>query len=84
MEKNEKNKLPGSSTSQIETPNGESMKDSMTESPANNDNAAIPTAEEITDENGKLNAEKFKKSYQGKENSEAADEDGSSDNPDRK
>jgi hypothetical protein len=42
---------------------GESMKDSMSESPQNNDNKLIPTAEDLTDEQGKLDPEAFKQSY---------------------
>ncbi|WP_411274577.1 hypothetical protein [Daejeonella sp.] len=40
------------------------MKDSMTESTKNNDNELISNAEDFTDENGELDAEEFKKSYQ--------------------
>jgi hypothetical protein len=43
---------------------GESMKDSMTESTKNNDNELLPNAEDFTNENGELDAEAFKKSYQ--------------------
>lgn len=43
---------------------GEAMKDSMTESPKNNDNKSLPAAEDFTNENGELDAEAFKKSYQ--------------------
>ena len=43
---------------------GESMKDSMMESTVNNDNEELPAAEDFTNENGELDAEAFKKSYQ--------------------
>lgn len=58
-----KNKLPNHEKT---APNekGEAMKDSMTESTINNDNEKLPAAEEFTDENGELDAEAFKKSYQ--------------------
>jgi len=40
------------------------MKDSMTESTKNNDNESLPSAEDFTNENGELDAEAFKKSFQ--------------------
>ncbi len=43
---------------------GETMKDSMTETVQNNDNKKLPAAEDFTNENGELDAEAFKKSYQ--------------------
>lgn len=61
--KSMKNKLPNQrKPSQDEK--GEAMKDSMTESSINNDNEKLPSAEDFTNENGELDAEAFKKSYQ--------------------
>ncbi|MES3018684.1 MAG: hypothetical protein V4721_12930 [Bacteroidota bacterium] len=42
---------------------GESMKDSMSETTANNDNALLPNAEALTNENGALEADKVKNLY---------------------
>lgn len=56
-----KNTLKNNSS---DTDKGEAMKDSMTESTSNNDNKELPAAEDFTNENGELDAEAFKKSYQ--------------------
>lgn len=53
------------SSSTSDNAKGETMKDSMTESTKNNDNESLPAAEDFTNENGELDAEAFKKSYQG-------------------
>lgn len=42
---------------------GEAMVDSMSETAPNNDNTKIPEAEQVSDEQGKLDTEKFKETY---------------------
>lgn len=43
---------------------GESMKDSMSESPENNDNTLLPGVDAVTNEKGELDPEVFKEIYQ--------------------